>query len=198
MFKRMAVVPRGCPHHVVYFDHLCYISAILGNYAGRTVNVSPPSKIATDLRLGSVPRKNQHSQSRKNCGVQARTRARSVQPPARTARRMPVSTKVTTCATLLRRDLGGTSRRRMLVQDDSYPLKNSECGGLAEDTVTATRLCNRSVRNESGEGRGALDVGFPERCTSHHAVNDLPPSSACYIQVHDSRQGLYAGDGCSM
>ena len=30
MFKRMAVVPRGCPHHVVYLDHLCYISATLG------------------------------------------------------------------------------------------------------------------------------------------------------------------------
>ena len=30
MFKRMAVVPRGCPHHAVYLDHLCYISATLG------------------------------------------------------------------------------------------------------------------------------------------------------------------------
>ena len=30
MCKRMAVVPRGCPHHVVYLDHLCYISATLG------------------------------------------------------------------------------------------------------------------------------------------------------------------------
>ena len=30
MFKKMAAVAGGCPHHVVYDDHMCYISATLG------------------------------------------------------------------------------------------------------------------------------------------------------------------------
>ena len=29
MFKRMAVVAKGCPHHAVYLEHMCHISATL-------------------------------------------------------------------------------------------------------------------------------------------------------------------------
>ena len=29
MFKRMAVVARGCPHHAVSLEHMCHISATL-------------------------------------------------------------------------------------------------------------------------------------------------------------------------